>query len=134
MLKKTMIIAATIVFMVGCKEGVSKERLENGKKIYLTYCQSCHMDDGSGVPRLNAPLINSAYVSGDKQKLINIVLKGSAVFANEPARSYTNTMPSMASLGDEPLADVLTFIRNNFQNTGDPVSVAEVRAEREKMN
>jgi mono/diheme cytochrome c family protein len=127
-------VVAMAVFITACQGGISKAKLESGQKVYTTYCAGCHMENGSGVPSMNAPLAGSAYVAGDKEKLIRIVLKGSAAFAGDPERTYKNPMASMAHLSDNEIADVLTYIRNNFSNTGSAVTPDEVKTVRKKTN
>ena len=129
-----IILLTGIIFFTGCGGGISEARMESGKKVYLTYCQSCHMEDGAGVPRMNAPLKGSNYVAGDKEKLISIVLQGSKAFVNDPERKYQNKMPSLANLADQDIADVLTYIRNNFNNKGSAVVPDEVKLLREKRS
>jgi mono/diheme cytochrome c family protein len=122
-----------IIFFTGCGGGgIPEARMESGKKVYLQYCQSCHMEDGGGVPGMNAPLIKSKYAAGEKDTLINIVLHGSAAFANNPERTYQNKMPSLASLTDQQIADVLTYIRNSFTNKGSAIAPEDVKPVREK--
>ena len=123
-----------IIFFTGCSSGISKAKMENGKKVYQTFCQSCHMDDGGGVPGMNAPLKGSKYITGEKEKLISIVLLGSVIFANDPVRTYQNKMPSLASLTDQQIADVLTYIRNSFTNKGSVISPEDIKPVREKKN
>lgn len=113
-----------------CGNKIPGERMANGKKVYETYCQSCHMVDGGGVPGLNAPLKQSKYVAGDKKKLIDIVLHGSAALANEPEREYGNIMPSHVALTDQQIADVLTYINNSFDNKGPVITPEEVKSAR----
>ena len=45
--------------------------------------------------------------------------------------SYSNNMPALNSLKDQQIADVLTYIRNNFGNKAaavNPKEVQEVRS------
>ena len=130
------ILLIGIIFFTGCGDrgGISETTMKNGKKVYQTYCQSCHMEDGAGVPRMNGPLTGSQYVAGDKEKLISIVLHGSAAFANEPERKYQNTMPSLANLTNQEIADVLTYVRNSFNNKGSAIAPADVKPVRAKKN
>jgi mono/diheme cytochrome c family protein len=121
-----------MAIIIGCSEGISNTRMESGEKTYEGYCQTCHMNDGKGVPDLNAPLAGSSFVNGDKEKLITIVLKGSAAFEGGPERSYRNVMASMAQLTDEQIADVLTYVRNSFTNKADAISPEEVGLVRAK--
>jgi mono/diheme cytochrome c family protein len=121
-----------IIFFIGCGGGISEAKMESGKKVYQKYCQSCHMDDGAGVPDINAPLVGSKNVAGDKEKLISIALHGSAAFANDPGRKYQNKMPSFANLTDQEIADALTYIRNSFNNKGSAITAEDVKQVRDK--
>jgi len=121
-----LLIGMFFFMCCGDGEGGLKAKMESGSKVYLTYCQSCHMDDGAGVPGMNAPLKGSLNVAGDKEKLVRIVLLGSAFFANDPERHYQNTMPPQSILSNEQIADVLTYIRNSFTNKGSLVTPDDV--------
>lgn len=123
-----------ILFFIGCAGEISEATMENGKKVYQARCQSCHMETGAGVPRMNAPLLGSKNVTGDKEKLINIVLHGSAAFTNDPGRRYHNTMPPQADLSDDEIADALTYIRNSFNNKGSAIAAEDVKTARGKKN
>lgn len=101
-----------------------------GKKIYLQYCLSCHMVDGGGVPNMNPPLIKTTYVLGDKVRLIKVVLNGFEQNVDIDGQSYTNNMPPQNMLKDQEIADVLTYVRNNFGNKASAVKVTEVKAVR----
>lgn len=109
-----------------------KASMERGKKVYVTYCLSCHQADGSGVPNMNPPLTKTTWVTGDKKRLINVILKG----MNEPieidGEVYENVMAPHAFLKDEQVADLLTYIRNSFGNKASVVTAAEVKAVRKQ--
>ena len=129
-----IILLIGIVFFTACGDGKLKAKMESGKKVFQLYCQTCHMEDGGGVPGMNAPLTGSKYIAGDKEKLISIVLHGSAAFANDAERKYQNKMPALASLSDQEIADVLTYIRNSFTNKAAAVDAEDVKQVREKKN
>ncbi|UEG55220.1 c-type cytochrome [Mucilaginibacter daejeonensis] len=104
-----------------------------GKAVYTKYCLSCHMADGGGVQNLNPPLIKTSYVLGDKNKLAKIVLNGFSERVEIEGEMYNNTMPSFNYLNDKQIADVLTYVRNDFGNKASAVVVAEVtKARKEK--
>ena len=83
--------------------------------------------DGGGVPNLNPPLIQTSYVLGDKYSLIKIVLNGFQKPVDIDGESYSNNMPPLNSLKDQQIADVLTYIRNNFDNKAGAVNPADVQ-------
>jgi len=109
-----------------------KKSFASGKALYTQHCMACHQEDGNGVPNLNPPIRKTEYVNGDKTRLINILLKG----LNEPieidGEEYSNPMPAFNYLSNQQIADILTFIRNNFDNKSSAISVLEVAKVRSK--
>lgn len=109
-----------------------QKSLADGKKIYKKYCLTCHQADGSGVPNMTPPLIQTSFVTGDKEKIINIVLNG-LKNVDIDDQTYNNAMPALGSvLKDQEIADVLTYIRNSFGNKESSVTLADVKAARNK--
>jgi mono/diheme cytochrome c family protein len=107
-----------------------KTSIENGKKVYAANCLTCHQANGGGVPKMNPPLINAAFVKGDKKKLIQWVLLGSVEKVPIDGKYYSNNMPSQANLKDEDIANVLTYIRNSFKNKASIITVDDVKKTR----
>lgn len=111
-----------------------KASIERGKVIYVQRCMACHQGDGGGVPRLNPPLDGASAVKGnDKLKLVKIVLKGMTERVEIDGEYYDNNMSANPDLTDTQVADVLTYIRNNWTNKASIVTVAEVKAARAKI-
>ncbi len=106
--------------------------INNGKVVYTQYCAVCHQADGLGVSGLNPPLSKTVYVLGDQTRLINIVLKGLSEGVEINGETYSNVMPAMAFLTDQQVADVLTYVRNSFQNKASAITAAQVKAVRAK--
>ena len=120
------------VFLIGANvlvyaQSSLKTQIENGKKVYQKNCLTCHQVNGGGVPKMNPPLINAAFVKGDKKKLIQWVLLGSVVKVPIDGKYYSNNMPPQATLQDQDIADVLTYIRNNFKNKASPITATDVK-------
>jgi len=136
MKKIAITMAAVMILLIAWPQTSTplKAARERGKKVYDTYCLSCHMQDGNGVPRMNPPLVKAKYVLGDKQKLIMIVLKGSDAGIDWGGEvNYKNVMAAHDFLKDQEIADVLTFVRNSFGNKASIVTVANVKAVRVKV-
>lgn len=132
-MRKSILTLTIIILFIAYGCGQDDKVNEKGKAVYATYCQGCHMDDGKGVPGMNAPLAGSAYVAGDIEKLVHIVLEGSAAFGTDPSRPYKNLMGPIPGLTDEEIANVLSYVRNSFGNKAPAVTTGEVHAVREKM-
>ncbi len=105
-----------------------------GKAVYGRICAACHLGSGKGVPGNNIPpLAGSAIVQGDARKPIAIVLHG---LRGPIERNGVQINGQMAAwkdqLNDQDIADVLTYVRSNFGNSGGAVTPDEVKAVREE--
>lgn len=103
------------------------QQLARGKKVYASLCVTCHQANGEGVPSVFPPLARSDYLMADKARSIEVVAKGLTGKIEVNQKPYNGVMPP-TGLKPEQIADVLTYVRNDFGNTGEPVSVAEVEA------
>ncbi|WP_297798305.1 c-type cytochrome [uncultured Eudoraea sp.] len=104
--------------------------LAEGKKVYRQVCLTCHQANGGGVPGLNPPLIKTDYVLGDKNTLLEIIIKGSEAQLEGNKSEYANVMQGYGMLGDEEIANVASYIRNSFGNKAEPITASEVAAYR----
>ena len=116
------------------KTAIPKKTIENGKQVYNTRCLACHQVEGGGVPHLNPPLDGaSAVVAKNKANLIKIVLHGNAEKREIDGEYYSNIMAPHSDLSNQQIADVLTYIRNNWTNKASVVNAAEVKSIRAKL-
>ncbi len=110
-----------------------KNSITRGQAVYQQLCLACHQADGSGVPNLNPPLTRNPWTMGAKDVLITQVLKGSNGKVEIDGDRFNNTMPPLGTvLTDQQIADVLTYVRNNFGNDASAVSATQVKAVRAK--
>jgi mono/diheme cytochrome c family protein len=107
--------------------------MDSGKKIYVQQCLACHQANGLGSSPMNPPL-NTKQVSGDKKKLIMILIQGLATHEEIDGVKYQNVMPPHPEMMDREIADVLTYIRNSFGNKASSVKPSEVKSVRSKLN
>lgn len=114
---------------------VELSQAERGKKIFSANCATCHQMSGTGVAGQYPPLAGSEYVNGGTRRLGMIVLKGlqgplvvkGATFGSAVMQPWEKT------LNDARIADVLTFIRQEWGNTGGPVTPEGVAALRKEL-
>lgn len=118
-----------------------KKEFPKGEALFTSVCQTCHGADGSGVKSLAPPLNQSEWVTGNKDKLISIVLFGLTgpvkvnghvyqtpeVSGDMPGIGYDKDMPN------EDIAQLLSFIRRSWRNNADKVTTEEVTKVRTKL-
>lgn len=101
------------------------ERIALGETIYTSNCIACHQPTGVGIPQAFPPLAGSDFLNADKIRAIKTVsggLQGSVTVNNQ---EFNGVMPAW-NLTDEEIANVLTYIYNNWGNSKLEVTPEEV--------
>jgi mono/diheme cytochrome c family protein len=108
---------------------------EPGAQLYLQKCSHCHGRDGKARGSFVPPLAgSSSLLAGTPASVINIILNGAGrVVANGVPDSY-RMPPYRVTLKDQDIADLATFVRKSWGNTGGAVTVEEVRDLRDRTN
>jgi mono/diheme cytochrome c family protein/glucose/arabinose dehydrogenase len=111
--------------------------LERGSTIYAELCYSCHGDDGRGTPlpggapgaTLAPSLVGSPRVNAHRDYVIKSLLHG---FAGPiDGKTYPQVMVAMGTNNDRWIADIASYVRYGFGNSGTlvtPDDVALVRS------
>ena len=115
-------------------DNLDKSKPVTGAKVYDIYCRACHQKDGKGDGLRFPPLDNSEWVRGDKKRLIRVLLNGLEGTIEVKGKPYNSLMPSQSFLTDEEIAQVLTYVRQNFENDASEVSAGEVSKLRDGKN
>lgn len=103
-----------------------------GAVVYNLYCSVCHQGDGRGSSPRFPPLAGTDWVTGDKERLIDVIMNGLEGPIVVLGERYNTPMPAHGFLSDEQIADVATYIRQSFGNEASAVSVEEVQRVRER--
>jgi len=98
-----------------------------GEQIYYIYCGACHQRSGKGATGRFPTLVDTKWVTGDKDTLINIVLHGMKGPIEVKGEAYNSEMPQHSFLNDDQIAKVLTYVRSNFGNTSSAITAEEVK-------
>ena len=104
-----------------------------GAMVYLQFCLACHMENGEGVPGLYPPIVQTEFVLGEKKKLIDAVINGMEGLVEVKGQQYNNVMAKMDYLSDEQIAEVLTYVRSNFGNNAEVVTINDVKMARSAL-
>lgn len=109
--------------------------VEKGKKIFSANCQTCHQANGLGVAGQYPPLAGSEIVNGGSRRPVMIVLKGLQGPLTVKGQHFGTAVmqPWEKTLNDEKIADVLTYVRQEWGNTAGPVAKESVAAMRKEL-
>ena len=109
------------------KKVETAKKLPPGNLVYMQFCMACHMENGEGVPGLYPPLVQTECMLGDKKRLIEIVLHGMDGLSEVKGQQYNNVMAKLDYLSDKQISEVLSFVRSNFGNNAEAVTIEEVK-------
>ena len=107
--------------------------MQRGKQSFMQTCFVCHQMEGQGIPAQIPPLAGSDYLMADKERSIRTVLQGLTGEITVNGKKYNAVMTPMNNLSDSEIANVLTYVRNSWGNSGPAVSSDEVRRIRGEM-
>jgi mono/diheme cytochrome c family protein len=98
-----------------------------GAAIYTGACASCHGFDAKGfTPYMPALAGNPVVLDRNPSSLINLMLNGSIPLAAKETPDAYRMPQFRQQLSDQDIADVITFIRNDWGNQAPAVTAAEV--------
>lgn len=112
------------------KDNLDKGRAKAGAKLYATYCSACHQPNGKGDGNRFPPLLGSEWITGDIHKTIEVVLNGLEGPITVNGQAYDGIMPANNFLKDEEIAQILTYVRQEFGEGADGIQAFEVRVVR----
>ena len=119
----------------GAEQAAELTPAEKGKKIFSANCATCHQANGLGVAGQYPPLAGSEIVNGGSRRPAMIVLKGLQGPLTVKGQHYGTAVmqPWEKTLTDEKIADVLTYIRQEWGNTAGPISPEGIAALRKEL-
>ena len=109
--------------------------VERGKKVYSANCATCHQANGEGVAGQYPPLAGSEWVTGSTKRLGMIILKGAEGPMTVKGAQYGSAVmqPWEKTLNDTKIADVMTYIRQEWGNKAGSVAPEGIAALRKEI-
>ena len=119
----------------GTEQAAELTPFDKGKKIFSANCATCHQANGLGVAGQYPPLAGSEIVNGGSRRPVMIVLKGLQGPLTVKGQHYGSAVmqPWEKTLTDQKIADVLTYVRQEWGNKGGPISAEGVAALRKEL-
>lgn len=102
-----------------------EEQIKFGQRVFEANCQACHQANGQGIPGAFPPIAQSDYLNDDPMRAIDAIIHGLQGPIKVNGKPFDGVMPAM-QLDDQAIANVMTFILNNWDNAGGIISAQQV--------
>lgn len=127
MIKKLTYFA--FLFLLTSCQSKEKVKLEQyyigGKEIFEKNCANCHQKDGKGLQNLYPPIAGSDYLK-NKAQVILAIKNGLTGEIKVNGKTYNQPMPANSHLQSLDIAEVVTYIYNEWENEQKITTVEEV--------
>jgi mono/diheme cytochrome c family protein len=125
---KFFIITFSIITLTSC-QSEEKIKLEQyyigGKEVYELNCANCHQKDGKGLQSLYPPVAGSDYLR-NKDKVIYLIKNGLVGEILVNGKKFNQPMPANNQLTNLDIAEVVTYIYNEWNGETKITEVKEV--------
>jgi mono/diheme cytochrome c family protein len=125
---KFFIITFSIITLTSC-QSEEKIKLEQyyigGKEVYELNCANCHQKDGKGLQSLYPPVAGSDYLK-NKDKVIYLIKNGLVGEILVNGKKFNQPMPANNQLTNLDIAEVVTYIYNEWNGETIITEVKEV--------
>lgn len=101
--------------------------LLNGKSLFKQNCASCHGTDAGGMAGVFPPLVDSGWVTGEKNIPIRILMQGLEGNIDVQGTTYSGVMPSFkARLSAAEIAAILNYLRAQSRGEQEEITQQDV--------
>src|SRR3970040_2304579 len=97
-----------------------------GQQLYNNNCSNCHQKEGTGLGLVYPPLDTSDYMDNNMEEVICLIRYGMEEPVLVNGKEYIQPMPGAPTLTDLEIAEIATYIYNNWNRNRGLVEVAEV--------
>ena len=99
------------------------EPYPQGKILYQNFCQSCHMEDGSGLGLEIPPLANADYLKANLEIVPCIIHYGQSDTIVVNGNTYAQPMEGIDKLSAIEITNIINFIGQAWGKQYEPVTL-----------
>ena len=113
-----LLIAQCSLLIASCsQEDVKlKQYHVDGQALYKTHCANCHQDNGAGLAGLYPPIAGSDFLKKNKELILCSMRNGLKDTIVVNGKTYHQPMPANTQLQALDVAEIATYIYNQWGN------------------
>ena len=110
---------AYCLLLISCdsqEEVKRKQYYIDSQVLYKTHCANCHQENGQGLAGLYPPIMGSDYLTKNKESVLCSMRNGLKDTIVVNGKSYHQPMPANTQLQALDVAEIATYIYNEWGN------------------
>jgi cytochrome c551 len=113
-----LLIAQCSLLVASCsqEEVKRKQYYIDGQVLYKTHCANCHQENGQGLAGLYPPIMGSDYLKKNKESILCSIRNGLQDTIVVNGKTYHQPMPANTQLQALDVAEIATYIYNEWGN------------------
>lgn len=124
---RTWLLGTAIASIVLVSAHCTQSPYIQGEILYSNFCESCHMQDGSGLGAEIPPLAGADYVAQNQEKLACMIRHGIAGPLVVNGITYNQAMPGVEVLSDVEITNIINYVNQAWGNNLGTITLGEVR-------
>lgn len=124
-LNNSLYILVLCFFISACSS--EKDQFKQGEVLYQTHCQSCHMEDGTGLGANIPPLAVSDYLKERQNKIACIIRNGIKDTITVNGTVYSEQMLGIPQLSEFEITNIINFINHAWGNDYGYVKATDIQ-------
>ena len=116
---KSLYLLPFTLYLFSCdsqEEVKRKQYYIDGQVLYKTHCANCHQENGQGLAGLYPPIAGSDYLTKNKESVLCSMRNGLQDTIVVNGKSYHQPMPANTQLQALDVAEIATYIYNEWGN------------------
>lgn len=124
-----MIVVLFVTTIQACQspeEVKFKQYFVQGEQLYIKHCSNCHQKEGTGLGLLYPPLNESDFMDKNLEQVICLMKNGISGEIRVNGKAFNQPMPGVPTLTDLELAEIATYIYNNWGKNKGLIEIEQV--------
>ena len=123
-----LMLAVSVCILMNCSQRDPKfqQYFVEGEQLYIKNCSNCHQKNGKGLGLVYPPLASADFMDKNFDEVICMMKKGRKGEMTVNGNMFNQPMPGVPSLTELEIAEIATYIYNNWGHEKGLVEVKTV--------
>lgn len=127
MARNTACFTVLAILLVLLALSCGKTEHLQGKSLYVTHCNNCHLEEGQGLRMLIPPLAGADYLRDNPAEVVRGIRHGMQGPMEVNGKVYNYPMPGNIELTEFQIVNIVNYINQAWGNDYPAITVTQTR-------